>query len=230
VGNIENWPRATGIRQRSNDNRIQPFRAEAISFKDSIMRYDTQFLHSGLGDKHPVERVTMDVGQPTNADSVPETDHQRLKSASEDRLLEVLKLDLNSSQSRLDRDFPNRGRTDEDVVAGIGNNLPGLRRQPGVIGQPPQKDVGVEEQTHGLRFTFERGENFLWQRLVEILLDSQLAAQLSRPAHLPFGSVRNQSSDRFSGLGDDDFFAAGSFFDQPREMGLCLVNVDLTHN
>jgi len=73
------------------------------------MRYDAQFLHSGLDDKHPVEWVAMDVGQPTNADSVSETDHQGLKSASEDRLLEVVELDLNSSQSRFDRDFPNRG-------------------------------------------------------------------------------------------------------------------------
>jgi hypothetical protein len=48
--------------------------------------------------------------------------------------------------------------------------------QPAVVGHPPDQDVSVEEQPHGSGPTFERFQDVIRKRQIEILLDADLPA------------------------------------------------------
>jgi len=44
-------------RRRLNNNWRQPFTAETVSLKHSVVRNNPQFFYAGLGDEHSVEWV-----------------------------------------------------------------------------------------------------------------------------------------------------------------------------
>lgn len=80
-------PRRQGdwdFRRRSNDNRRQPFGAETIPLKHSVMRNNAQFFYAGLGNEHPIERIAVHSGQSTDRHGMPQTDRQWLEAAPDD--------------------------------------------------------------------------------------------------------------------------------------------------
>ena len=60
---------------------------------------------------------------------------------------------------------------------------------------------------------------------VEILPDANLPLPRAEPPLFSRAAVRDQPRDRFTGLCKHNFLTCGSFFDEPRQMGLCRLNV-----
>ena len=214
----------------SNENRRQAFGAETVALEHSIMSDQAQFFGTGLGYEHPVERIAVNVRQPADPDGMLRGDRQGLESAFKYRVLEVVDLDFNSSQCRLDCDLPDGRRADERLMGGVGDRRARLFAQLTVVRQPPKQDVGIEEQPHGSGLTFEGCQQVFRESLIEILFDADLAAQVSGPARFVLRGKRDQASNGFSRFCDDDLFASRSALDQPGKLGLGLVNVNPSHD
>ena len=88
----------------------------------------------------------------------------------------------------------------------------------------------VEKQPHGLRLAFEGSQNLFRKRLIEVPLDANLAAHRPGPADRTIRHVGNQPGNRFSRLRDNNLFAAGDPFDEPRKLCFGLVDIDLIHD
>jgi len=65
------------------------------------------------------------------------------------------------------------------------------------------------------------------KRRVEIVADFNLTLEPSQHPTLPQTPTRNEPRARLAGLGDDDFLALGGLFDQPPEMSLGLMDVNV---
>lgn len=48
----------------------------------------------------------------------------------------------------LDGDLPSRGRADEDEVPAVPDCCPSFRPKPGIVVEPPEKAVRVEQELH----------------------------------------------------------------------------------
>ena len=218
------------VRFFSNENRRQAFGAETVALEHSIMSDQAQFFDTGLGYEHPVEWIAVNVRQSTDSDGMLNGDRQGLDSAFDDRVLEIVEFDFNSSQCRLDGDLPDGRRADERLMGAVGDRGARLFAQLTVVRQPPEQDMGIEEQPHGSGLTFKRCQQFFREGLIESLFDADLAAQGSWPARFVLRGKGNQASNGFSRFGDDDLFAARSALDQPGKLGLGLVNVNFIHD
>jgi len=64
---------------------------------------------------------------------------------------------------------------------------------------------------------------------VEILPDANFPFPRAKPPLFSCAVARDQPCDRFAGLGKHNFLTCGSFFDKPRQMGLCRLNVYRLH-
>ena len=60
---------------------------------------------------------------------------------------------------------------------------------------------------------------------VEILPDANLPLPRAKPPLFSRAAVRDQPRDRFTGLCKHNFLTCRRFFDEPRQMGLCRLNV-----
>jgi len=65
---------------------------------------------------------------------------------------------------------------------------------------------------------------------VEILPDANLPLPRAKPPLCSRAAVRDEPRDRFTGLCKHNFLTCGSFFDEPRQMGLCRLNVYALHS
>ncbi len=61
------------------------------------MRYKAQFFDTGLSHEHSVEWIAVNIRQLTAPDGMPYGDWQGIESAFEDRDLEIVEFDFNSS-------------------------------------------------------------------------------------------------------------------------------------
>src|SRR5687768_4257736 len=66
-----------------------------------------------------------------------------------------------------------------------------------------------------------------FERTVEVIGDAQLALEQAWPTRCEIPSQWHQPRHRTTALGDEYFVAAGHILDQPREVGLGLMDVDL---
>ena len=85
-------------------------------------------------------------------------------------------------------------------------------------------------EKHGLRLALERSQDLFWKRLIEVLLDANLAAHRPGPADRALRHVGNQPGNRFSRLRYNNFFPAGDPFDEPQKLCFGLVDIDLIHD
>ena len=68
------WNFLLGIRdflRRSNYDRRQSFAAETVALEHSVVRNNSQFLYAGLGDEHPIERITVYRGETASGNGMP---------------------------------------------------------------------------------------------------------------------------------------------------------------
>lgn len=94
-----------------------------IAFEHPIMGNNSQLVDSRLGDQHTIERIAVYGREPASRDGVTDVNRQRLKTAPYDCVLYVFQLNFYSSQRLFYCEFPDGGRTHEDVVIGIGDYL-----------------------------------------------------------------------------------------------------------
>jgi hypothetical protein len=73
---------------------------------------------------------------------------------------------------------------------------------------------------------FERVENVIRQRRVEILGDLHLACQSAEAPLWPRFTERHQPGDRLTSFGNDDFLALGGII---RKMGFRCVDMNGSH-
>jgi hypothetical protein len=88
---------------------------------------------------------------------------------------------LQSLEPGFDDDFPATGVAEKQLVRRIFEVRPVLRRQPRVVGNDPQEDVGVEKDFHrpnGSRIA----SGSLWQWCVKIVRDYEIAFPASHYA------------------------------------------------
>ncbi len=105
-------------------------------------------LGTGLRDQHAVERICVMRGQLPCCEGVRHGDGQRVEAGGIDGLEQVAG-HLEPAGSRFDGDLPCRGGRDKNLVARRGDGIASRAWQDGIVGQPPQQDVRVEEQPHG---------------------------------------------------------------------------------
>jgi hypothetical protein len=74
-----------------------------------------------------------------------------------------------------DHRFQNRSDTEEDFIRGILDRSFVGCRESRVARDVPEKDVGIEEDSHGRLFPLETLEDILRKRCVEIVRDGELA-------------------------------------------------------
>jgi hypothetical protein len=98
-----------------------------------------------LSYKHPVKRVAVNARQLTDPDRMLHGDGQRLESAFDDGVAEVVELYFNSPQAGLDGNLPDRRRADENLMVDAGNRSARVLPQLAVIRQPPEQDVSIEK-------------------------------------------------------------------------------------
>src|SRR6266540_3088496 len=84
--------------------------------------------------------------QRAGGDGVLEVDREPRDPAGVEHLQQILRC-LQLPQRALDRDLPRAGGADEHLGL-VGDQVPGLLRQRWIVGEPPQQDVGVEQQPH----------------------------------------------------------------------------------
>lgn len=79
----------------------------------------------------------------------------------------------------------------------------------------------------GVDFGIKHFLDFFPAHLVEVIGDVVKSLQSAQPLLWRFGRINRLDLDHgFSGLGDDEGLAFGGFFDEPREVGLGLVDID----
>ena len=133
---------------------------------------------------------------------------------------------LQPAKPGLDIDLPSAWRAEEQGVAAVGYDFPGTRRHPRIIGCPPQKSVGIEQQVHCCSKS---------SRASSGSASSNSSPTTSSPLALPGTPLRllsrsDQTSHRPASLRVDDLLARIHPIQQPGEVGLSLVNVhDCSH-
>src|SRR3712207_2847216 len=109
--------------------------------------------------------------------------------------------------------------------------MPGPRRPPArpasAAGHRPATTAGRACPATGSRvgITGESGDQLLG-RLVEVVGDEHPTAPRTRGPRLRAHTGRDEPGDRLAGPGDDDVLPRLDGLEQPREVGLRLVDVD----
>lgn len=123
-------------------------------------------------------------------------------------------------------DLPCRGSTDEDGVGARADESAGAGRKRGIVSEPPEKRVGVQKETQESLPGFEFG---LGKRLEEFGADLEFPFHASRFALPLFLTERLKANERLIAASDNDLFAFTGFFDEAREVGLGVMDLDRGH-
>src|SRR5712691_3222134 len=75
-------------------------------------------------------------------------DGERVEAVADQLCIEIVRRGQLAERG-LDRQFPGGGRADRDIRFGPGDGRAGGLAERGIVGQPPEQRVGVEEQPHG---------------------------------------------------------------------------------
>jgi len=168
-------------------------------------------------------------GEEAGAGGMRGCDRKRLK-----RLLEKDGVKAESKVSGLRKfadagfrgDLPYRGSTDKDGVRTRADEPAGAGRKRRIVSEPPEKRVGIQKETQKSLPGFEFG---LGQRLEEFGADLELSFHASRFALPLFLTERLKANERLIAASDDDLFAFTGFFDETREVGLGVMDLDRGH-
>lgn len=109
------------------------------------MGHHPEPLDLRLGDQEAVERIPVVERQPGDVPGVLGTHREPVEALGRHGRQQIVAARELPGRA-FDRELPDRDGADQDLVLGI---RPGLARrdgQPGVIREPPQQRVGVEEQ------------------------------------------------------------------------------------
>ncbi len=110
---------------------------------------ERQLFGLGLGHKHAVKWIIMVAGEATRGQRVGHGDGEGVEAIGGQGLGEIVG-GIEFPQSLLDTDFPGRGRTHPDEGVGQANRRAGSSRQGGIIGEPPQQCMGIEQELRRL--------------------------------------------------------------------------------
>jgi hypothetical protein len=182
-----------------------------------------------LRDQHAVEWVFVRAGKESGTGGVRGCDGKRLK-----RFLEKDCVKTESKVGGLRKfaeagfggDLRCRGSTDEDGVGTRADESAGAGRKCGIVSEPPEKCVGVQKETQESLPGFEFG---VGQRLEEFRADLEFSFHASRFALPLFLTERLKANERLIAASDDDLFAITGFFDETREVGLGVMDLDRGH-
>jgi hypothetical protein len=128
------------------------------------------------------------------------------------------------SQAALDRYLPGAGGTDVHLISAFPDGLPGLSRYPPIVGEPPQQNVSIEQQTHSV--SLERCLELGRKRVVEVLRNPNLL--ILPAADRPGSGVRFECSKyrhRLAGVCDNHPLTRLDLFDKPGQLSLGLADV-----
>jgi hypothetical protein len=140
-------PRPRPARRGSIAPRLGGQDVDLVWGEGLIARHDDRLEAHGLGNEHPIEGVTVMKWQPRSSVGVSEGYRQSLESGCLDRADQVVG-STELAQPALDADLPDRRRGHEDVGRGIRDRVARRRGQPGVVGEPPEEGIRVEQQDH----------------------------------------------------------------------------------
>ncbi len=105
-------------------------------------------LRDRLRDEQAIEGITVMPRQIHECQEMCRADVERSKSLALDSVRDLLQVGFQLSDANLHGDFPERCHTDEDVVAGISEEIPCPRRKSVIVTQPPKKRMRVQEEPH----------------------------------------------------------------------------------
>ena len=108
---------------------------------------------------------------------------------------------------------------------GIGDQGAGRGGEPGVVEDPPQEGVGVEQQPHQAN----TARNSSGIAASKSSSDPALAAGGTRAARTGRGLERDQAGHGLAGLGDDHLLTLRHALQELRELSLGSMNVDRGH-
>jgi hypothetical protein len=120
----------------------------AIDSKMLVVRQQIQRLEQRLRQERSIEWIAMVVGKSGDCGSMFQREVQGLEPAVQRSRSHLIDIRLQLAELGLYRDFPHAHGTDVDLVASIRDQYSGARWQQGIILQPPQEDVRVEQKTH----------------------------------------------------------------------------------
>src|SRR5512135_870357 len=102
---------------------------------------------AGLGDEQAVERIAVVIGQLMHGQGVRDGDRQRQEAIGDHRRFQIVWC-VELARASLDGDLPSDSGADIDDVFAVSNRAScGVRQELRIV-QPPEEDVGVEEQHH----------------------------------------------------------------------------------
>ena len=124
---------------------------DAVRIKRSVIAEDWDIFRLGLGDQHTIERVLVRPGQQPRADCVVSGNGQRLKTLPRQIARKVSKQiagvgQLSNPEFR--GDLPGRSRAYKNSIAGPRQVLPRRGGQRGIVREPPEERVRIDQKTH----------------------------------------------------------------------------------
>lgn len=210
--------------------------ARGASKDDDLLRIERQHsvdcdqpsrLGHGLRDEQSIERIAVMQWQLRNRSGMmcanrqfDESRRPRLRGDSQRIGIEVRPPNL-----RLDRDFPNACRAEQNDV------LFALQPDSRVLGKPvaggaPRGEYGYRAK--GASAPLKGVEYLVRQRGIKVLRNSDLSVER---AEFPLSPAieRNDPRDGRAGPGDHNVLTLRHVFEQAREMGLRIVDIDSAH-
>ena len=112
----------------------------------SVPRQQDQLFHLCLRHQHTVERIAMMPRQQRNLPGVRSQQRKALEGFGGQPLCKVGR-QPQFAQALLQPDLPERDGANEDRVLRVRDQLPGLRGESRAIRQPPEQDVGIQQDS-----------------------------------------------------------------------------------
>lgn len=128
-----------------------------------VSRHEGHTFHGRLSYEHSVERVAVKLRESGHRDGVLEAYRKKPERISAEMLSEEgseLAIGFETAMGHLDGELPGAGHAECDVVPRVGNRLAGGDRKPGIVSDPPQEGVSVQEEFHfskASRMAFGKG-------------------------------------------------------------------------
>ena len=209
--------------------RLVPEAAELIVVEDGVGTDNGEVLGLRLGDQDAVKGVAMRAGEQASTGGMSRGNGQRLKTLLDEDGVE-LRGEFDALRELANPDFrgylPGRSGANEDDVGPGSNGRPRGGRKPGVIDEPPEQGVGVQQEPQRslpvLEFLFR-------ERLKELRTHGEFALQTAWLAVSFFPPQGLKADQRLVVTGDDDFFAFASLFDKAGKVGLGVMDFDGGH-
>ena len=148
---------------------LSPEPSDTVWIKRCVIAEDRDVFLLGLGDQHTIKRVLVGSRQQASAHRVVGGNRQRLKTLPRQIACKVSKQiacvrQLSNPEFR--RDLPGRSRAYKDGIAGPRQVLPRRRGQRGIVRQPPEQRVRIDQRD--ALMLFPARQFFICQRLKEL--------------------------------------------------------------